>query len=114
MTTTEGTRAWVQTAIESGVDTGQGVDVMGADVILLDLRGFELGERAVALRSGLPVLHAWGYAEEALKPPGMEVSSIDPLAGPICPNDLGGSCVGAGRGGSDVASARPGWLIWDR
>jgi len=64
------------------------VDVMVSDVIMPDTNGLELAERAVALRSGLPVLHVSGYAEAALKARGLDVSSIDLLAKPFRPKDL--------------------------
>lgn len=64
-------------------DTAQPLGLMMTDVGLPDGDGIQLAREALALRAGLPVLIASGYAESVQNPPGTEVLgkpfSIDQL-----------------------------------
>jgi len=64
-------------------DTTQPLGLMMTDVGLPDGDGVQLASQALAMRAGLPVLIASGYAESVKNPPGTEVLgkpfSIDQL-----------------------------------
>ncbi|MGH2960562.1 MAG: ATP-binding protein [Solirubrobacterales bacterium] len=72
-------------------DSEEEVDLMLTDMVMPDLQGGELADRAIALKPDLPVLFMSGYSDLALHRAASERESLDLLEKPFTINDLLGA-----------------------
>jgi CheY-like chemotaxis protein len=64
------------------------IDLMLTDVVMPGLNGRELGRRAQALRSGLPVLYMTGYSRNAVVHQGRLDEGVELLQKPVSEQQL--------------------------
>lgn len=75
-------------ALELLRDPGEHIDLLLTDLVMPDLQGGELADRAIELKPDLPVLFMSGYSDLALHRVDKERESVDLIEKPFTINDL--------------------------